>query len=123
MIVNMTNDSWSGAVSAERQHMAMAVFRSVENRRTTLRGTNSGITCLITPDGTIQGEMEPFKMGWKLWNVPVFSGETYGTTLYTKTVDLSAQICTYVSYALLAFGAIVMVVEAITRKRNKASEK
>ena len=119
LIVNMTNDSWSGAVSAERQHMAMAVFRSVENRRTTLRGTNSGITCLITPDGTIQGEMEPFKMGWKIWDVPVYSADTYGTTLYTKTVDLSAQICTYVSYALLAFGAVVMIVEAVKRKKAK----
>ena len=119
LIVNMTNDSWSGAVSAERQHMAMAVFRSVENRRTTLRGTNSGITCLITPDGTIQGEMEPFKMGWKIWDVPVYSAETYGTTLYTKTVDLSAQICTYVSYLLLAFGAVARIVEAVKRKKAK----
>ena len=123
LIVNMTNDSWSGAVSAERQHMAMAVFRSVENRRTTIRGTNSGITCLITPDGTIQGEMEPFKMGWKIWDVPVYSSETYGTTLYTKTVDLSAQICTYVSYAILAFGAAMMIAKLIAKKRNKASEK
>ncbi len=123
LIVNMTNDSWSGAVSAERQHMAMAVFRSVENRRTTIRGTNSGITCLITPDGTIQGEMEPFKMGWKIWDVPVYSSETYGTTLYTKTVDLSAQICTYISYAILAFGAAMMIAELIAKKRNKASEK
>ncbi len=119
LIVNMTNDSWSGAVSAERQHMAMAVFRSVENRRTTIRGTNSGITCLITPDGTIQGEMEPFKMGWKIWEVPVYSSESYGTTLYTQTVDLSAQLCTYISYAILAFGAIVMTVEIVAKKRNK----
>ncbi len=119
LIVNMTNDSWSGAVSAERQHMAMAVFRSVENRRTTIRGTNSGITCLITPDGTIQGEMEPFKMGWKIWEVPVYSSESYGTTLYTQTVDLSAQLCTYISYAILAFGAIVMTVEFVAKKRNK----
>ena len=125
LIVNMSNDSWSGAVSAERQHMAMAVFRSVENRKTTLRGTNSGITCLITPDGTIQGEMEPFKMGWKIWEVPVYSTETYGTTLYTRTVDLSAQICTYISYAILAFGAVVMIVELIQKKpaAKKASKK
>ncbi len=124
LIVNMTNDSWSGAVSAERQHMAMAVFRSVENRRTTIRGTNSGITCLITPDGTIQGEMEPFKMGWKIWDVPVYSSETYGTTLYTQTVDLSAQICTYLSYAILAFGAVVMLIEVVPKKAaKKAGEK
>ncbi len=109
LIVNMTNDSWSGSVAAERQHMAMAVFRSVENRRTTIRGTNSGITCLITPDGTIQGEMEPFKMGWKIWEVPVYSSNTYGYSLYSKTVDISAQICTYASYIILALGAVLMV--------------
>jgi len=116
LIVNMTNDSWSGSIAAERQHMAMAVFRSVENRRTTIRGTNSGITCLITPDGTIQGEMEPFKMGWKIWDVPVYSGDTYGYTLYSKTVDTSAKVCTYVSYVILAFGAVAMVVEALKKK-------
>lgn len=120
LIVNMTNDSWSGSVAAERQHMAMAVFRSVENRRTTIRGTNSGITCLITPDGKVQGEMEPFKMGWKIWDVPVYSGDTYGYTLYSRTVDLSAQICTYVSYAVLAAGAVLMIVDAVRRRKSHA---
>ncbi len=119
LIVNMTNDSWSGSVAAERQHMAMAVFRSVENRRTTIRGTNSGITCLITPDGTIQGEMEPFKMGWKIWEVPVYSSTTYGLTLYSKTVDLSAQICTYASYFILAFGAVLMMHGHFAKKSSR----
>ena len=118
LIVNMTNDSWSGSVAAERQHMAMAVFRSVENRRTTIRGTNSGITCLITPDGTVQGEMEPFKMGWRIWDVPVYSGETYGYTLYSRTVDACAKVCTYLSYAVLAVGAVFAVVDAVGRKRR-----
>ena len=113
LLINMTNDSWSGSEAAERQHMAMAVFRSVENRRTTLRGTNSGMTCLITPDGTIQGEMEPFKMGWKIWDVPVFSSESYGTTVYTRTVDLSAHICIWLSYAILAIGLVLVVLRKI----------
>ena len=100
--------------------MAMAVFKSVENRRTTIRGTNSGITCLITPDGKVQGEMEPFKMGWKIWDVPVYSGDTYGYTLYSRTVDLSAQICTYVSYVVLATGAVLMIVDAVRRRKSHA---
>jgi apolipoprotein N-acyltransferase len=33
VIVNLTNDSWSNSVPAMLQHMAMAVFRAVENRR------------------------------------------------------------------------------------------
>ena len=108
LIVNMTNDSWSGSEAAERQHAVMAVFRCVETRRTMLRSTNSGLTCLITPDGKIQGEMEPFKMGYKLWDVPIYSGKTYGTTFYTRTIDISADICVYVSYALLAIGFAIV---------------
>lgn len=120
LIINMTNDSWSGAESAERQHMVMAVFRSIENRRTLLRGTNSGMTCLITPDGTIQGEMEPFKMGYKLWDVPIYTGSTYGTTLYTRTIDIFARICVYLSYASLAIGLALAILRVI-RSRNRNS--
>ena len=112
LIVNMTNDSWSGSEAAERQHAVMAVFRCVENRRTMLRSTNSGMTCLITPDGKIQGEVEPFKMTWKIWDVPIYSGKTHGTTLYTRTIDISADICVYVSYLLLAVGLVI----ALTKK-------
>ncbi len=109
LIINMTNDSWSGSEAAERQHAVMAVFRCIENRKTMLRSTNSGLTCLITPDGTIQGEMEPFKMYYKLWEVPVYSTSTYGTTLYTRTVDISARICVWLSYAILALGLVLVV--------------
>ncbi len=122
LLVNMTNDSWSGSVAAERQHMAMAVFRSVENRRTTIRGTNSGLTCLITPDGKIQGEMEPFKMYYKIWDVPVYSGATNGYTLYTRTVDLSAKVCIYISYAALAAGLVLVVMKTVKAKKRKDEE-
>ena len=117
LFVNMTNDSWSGSVAAERQHMAMAVFRSVENRRTMLRGTNSGITCLITPDGTVQGEMEPFKMGWKIWDVPVWEQKTYGKTFYCRTADTPVRIVSYISFLILALGGAAKVLSL--RRKDK----
>ena len=123
LIVNMTNDSWSGSEAAERQHAVMAVFRCVETRRTMLRSTNSGMTCLITPDGKIQGEVEPFKMTWKIWDVPIYSGDTYGTTLYTRTIDISADICIYVSYLLLAAGLAIVLTKKIREIAAKKAEK
>lgn len=119
LLINMTNDSWSGSVAAELQHAAMAVFRSVETRRTTLRGTNSGITCLITPDGTIQDSMEPFKMGYKIWDVPVYTANSYGKSLYTRTVDTSAWVCVYASYAILAIGLALAITKAIKARASK----
>lgn len=104
LILNMTNDSWSGAVSAEMQHAAMAAFRSIENRKTTLRATNSGISCLITPTGKIVDPMEPFKMYWHIYEVPVFTSDEH--TIYTENGDYLAFIFVWLSYAILAFGLV-----------------
>ncbi len=116
LFINMTNDSWSGSVVSEKQHAYMAVFRSIENRKTMLRSTNSGITCLILPDGTITDEMEPFKAGWKIWEVPVYSGSSHDMTLYTRYADLIAKGFVFSSYALLALGIVLKIREKIRKK-------
>jgi apolipoprotein N-acyltransferase len=53
LIVIASNDSWYGRSAAPHQLLAMSVFRSVENRRFTLRSTTSGISALISPTGVI----------------------------------------------------------------------
>jgi len=54
VIVTLSNDSWFGASSAPYQHLAMAVFRSIENRRFLLRATSNGISALVDPGGRIR---------------------------------------------------------------------
>jgi apolipoprotein N-acyltransferase len=53
VIVTISNDSWFGRSSAPFQHLAMAAFRSIENRRYLLRSTSNGISALIDPGGRI----------------------------------------------------------------------
>jgi apolipoprotein N-acyltransferase len=53
LIVTISNDSWFGASSAPYQHLAMATFRSVENRRWLLRSTSNGISAVVDPAGRI----------------------------------------------------------------------
>ena len=122
LLVNMTNDSWSGSVAAERQHMAMAVLRSVENRRTMIRGTNSGITCLILPDGSIAGEMEPFRMAWQKWEVPVYEGKTFGKTVYTEVADRPIRILCVICIGILFAGCVAAAVKSIAGRRKKTKE-
>lgn len=119
VIVNMTNDGWSKAVSAEMQHLGMAVFRSVENRRTTVRGTNSGMTCLIDVTGKIIDPMEPFKVGWHIYDVPVYTTESQGETFYTKHDDWLAFASIYLSVILLSLGLVKELFRYIrTRKKD-----
>ena len=53
ILVNITNDAWFGMTSAPYQHLAMAVFRAVENRRPMIRAANTGFSAYIGPQGNI----------------------------------------------------------------------
>ena len=106
VIINMTNDNWSKKPSAEWHHAEIAAFRSVETRKAMVRGTNSGITCLIVPTGEIQDPMKPFSMGTHTYEVPVYSQSDYGNTFYVEHIDLFAKIAIGVSIAALAYWLI-----------------
>lgn len=53
LIITISNDSWFGDSSAPYQHLSMAVFRSIENRRYILRSTSTGISAVISDLGRI----------------------------------------------------------------------
>ena len=61
LIVNLSNDSWSGRIECQYQYLSMAVFRSVENKIPTVRSTSSGQTCYIAEDGRIEAMLNPYK--------------------------------------------------------------
>jgi apolipoprotein N-acyltransferase len=63
LIINLTNDSWYGDSAAPYQHLAIARWRAVENRRFLLRAANSGISAVITPTGAIESATNIFEQG------------------------------------------------------------
>jgi len=85
VLVNLTNDSWSQTKSALTQHMAAARFRAVENRRTLVRGTNAGLTCLVQPTGAITDETPLFTESFVAADVPIYQDGSL--TLYTMFTD------------------------------------
>ncbi len=116
MILNLSNDFWSQAVQAEVQHMQLAVFRAVENRRPLLRSTNSGITCLVLPSGDIIDPQEPFIMTYHVYDVPV--GQKEGLTFYTRHPDLFGRLFLFSSPLVFLYGIYV----SITRRRREKFE-
>ncbi len=53
LLVNMTNDAWFGDTTEPWQHLALAKFRAIEHRRFLVRSTNSGVSAVIDPNGSI----------------------------------------------------------------------
>ncbi len=112
VIVNMTNDSWSGSVAAQVQHAAMAVFRAVENRRSVVRSTNGGMTWIIDPDGRITAELAPFIDDVLVGEVPVYDGRT---TLYTRFGDWFAWLLLFSGILALAAGSVFRILRIIDK--------
>ena len=104
VLMNMTNDNWSESEASEIQHGVMAIFRSVENRRTMVRSTNSGLSCYITPDGQIHDELPLFKSMWHIFDVPVYLSSTHAETFYTRHGDWLGRLAVWVSLIALLVG-------------------
>jgi len=101
-IVNISNEGWFYNSAEADQHLDIARCRAIENRVGLVRCTNTGISCLIAPDGRIadmieQGGRRKLVRGYLSGRVTLGSGATF----YTKAGDLLAWLCTAATLALL----------------------
>lgn len=101
-LVNITNDAWFGSTSAPVQHLAIAVFRAVENRRWIARCANTGISAFISPEGRICARTDIFTEA-VLSDVIYCKGQK---TLYTRWGDFFAKGCCGAVLCMLAAGAL-----------------
>jgi apolipoprotein N-acyltransferase len=101
LIVNLTNDSWAYSEAAAMQHMQMAVFRAIENKRSVVRSTNGGMTTVIDPNGKILAMLPAFTEDYLTHDVPVYTEET---TLYTRWGNWLAIVFVAAAAASLLFG-------------------
>jgi apolipoprotein N-acyltransferase len=99
VLVNICNDAWYGNSAAAYQHLEMARFRAIENRRYLLRATNDGITALIDPYGRVEKQI-PRRRAMVL---PASFSYCRGQTFYTKRGDAFAWLCVALA------GAVVLV--------------
>ncbi|MFO7831767.1 MAG: apolipoprotein N-acyltransferase [Desulfuromonadaceae bacterium] len=94
LLFNLTNDAWFGKTPAPHQHLQMARFRAMENRRWLARCANTGVSALIDPNGTIHSPTQIFEAG-------VVTGRIFfrqGLTPYTRYGDVLA----WMALAILA---------------------
>jgi apolipoprotein N-acyltransferase len=52
-LVNITNDAWFGRTAEPHQHLALAVFRAIENRLELVRAVNTGVSAHVDAAGRV----------------------------------------------------------------------
>jgi apolipoprotein N-acyltransferase len=70
-LVNQSDEGWFKTSQEIYLNNQIAVFRAIESRRSFLRSTNTGITCLIDYRGYILGQLEPFKADVLVVDIPI----------------------------------------------------
>jgi apolipoprotein N-acyltransferase len=117
LIVNLSNDAWSKSIPAQMQHLSMAVFRAVENRRSMVRSTASGQTCGIDPNGRILAMAEPFTESALTVEVPVTGAKTF----YTRYGDFLPRLFIALLVLLLIIRAGSYIIGLI--KKGSSAER
>jgi apolipoprotein N-acyltransferase len=106
LLVNVTNDGWFLRSAGSRQHLANAVFRSVETRLPMVRAANTGVTCFINEFGNITQTLldengTPFTQGTLTGQVAVPVNPE--RTFYVQHGELFAYCCVGATGLIIIF--------------------
>lgn len=111
VLVNLTNDAWYGFSSAPYQHLALSVFRAVENRRYMIRSTNTGVSAVISPTGDVLMDSPLFEQSVMVTAIKPLRSLSF----YTAHGDWFAYAC--VAYSVL--GLIIATVLSVRRRKER----
>jgi apolipoprotein N-acyltransferase len=117
-LLNISNDGWFGRGVQQPQHLAICVFRAVENRVGIARAVNTGVSGFIQPSGRVHEVVKadptnpwPGKCGYAVASVGVDSR----FTVYSRYGDWFAWSC-----ALMWL--LLFIDYWITRARTRGNE-
>ena len=86
LMLNISNLAWYGRSLAQPQHLQIARARALETGRPMLRSTNTGMTALVMPDGSVDAVLPQFERGALEVEVRGYRG----LTPYARVGDLLA---------------------------------
>jgi len=105
LLINVTNDAWTGSVKAEVQHYSISVFRTIENRRSLVRAANGGVTVCVNPYGRPKAQLPLFTSDVLVCDVDIVDSSII--TFYTKRGDLLPLII----LPLSLLGALLLLIK------------
>ena len=81
VLVVQTNNATFGYTNETYQQQAMSRVRAVEHGREVLISSTSGVSAVISPDGTVESTIGLFTPGYMTPSVPLISATTPGTVV------------------------------------------
>jgi apolipoprotein N-acyltransferase len=106
ILVNLTSDQWFGARTEPWEHLALAVFATIELRVSMVRSVNSGISALIDPNGRLLQKtyandpyLEPRPSDGIVVSAPKMAG---GHTLFVAGGNWFAYLCLIATLVVIA---------------------
>lgn len=100
-MINVTNDGWYGDSAGPYQHLAMAVYRAVEEGVPLIRSANTGISAVIDANGRITNQLNYGTVGFIDATLP---RALRSTTPYGKFGDF------WVIFGLLILAALTLAI-------------
>jgi apolipoprotein N-acyltransferase len=114
VFVNISDDGWYGDTSAPWQHLNMTRMRAIENRRWILRDTNTGVTAVIDPYGSVRQSIPRHEED----ALPAEFGFRDDMTFYAAHGDVFAWVC-----AILALGVAGVSLPRGLRPKTKNEDR
>lgn len=100
LLVNVSNDAWFGESIGPHQHFQIARLRAMETGRYLLRATNTGITAIVRPDGTVANRLPQFEAGVLVGQAVPYGGATpyvrwgnWPVVLFAGALAVAAGVC------------------------------
>ncbi|HEY8569699.1 apolipoprotein N-acyltransferase [Microbulbifer sp.] len=103
VLLTLSNDAWFGRSIGPLQHMQMAQMRALETGRYLVRGTNTGVTAIVAPDGHILEQLPQFEQATLVGKVEARSG-------FTPFMVIGV-------WALVALAALMLTAAALLQRR------
>jgi apolipoprotein N-acyltransferase len=102
LLVNLSNDGWFHATAEHEMHLAVSVFRCIENRVPLARAVNTGISAMIDGNGQIVQSLAKLKTGVLTAVTPLDDRVSF----YSQWGDWLGQFCLAALIGLLVLGTL-----------------
>lgn len=100
VLVNLSNDGWFRGSSELDMHLAVSVFRCVENRVPLARAVNTGVSAIVDGNGSIRATLPKLSSDVLLGEAPLDDRES----VYSQTGDWLGLGCLAVTIGLVPAG-------------------